>query len=379
MKDLGIPVSFCRSVLMLTVSSRPVSDPLAAKINQPIHWLNAIALIYVLGGYALGIACIVSPAWPANLLGVLLLTHTLVWAAYFVHEFMHGAIFRKLKWNVIGGKAMLFLTGSCYCRYRPLANYHMMHHKNRADFSAFSISKCLEALPGWLRQIVVGLEALYFPAVNFILRWVCALSPFLGKARKQDRGRNAALLLIRGTLFAVLGGYSLRALALYLVAYICFINLLRFIDCFQHTFEVLQLGQPIPKYTAEYEEQNTYSNIFPKKWSWLNLFFLNFGYHNAHHQITYCPWYLLPQLDGELYQPSHRQYVTLDRLVHLYHRYRVKRLFSGEGHVQDTADGLSLDGFYGAVGVSFLVLREPLDWLTLPDDENSSELQASPS
>ncbi|MEL6855444.1 MAG: fatty acid desaturase, partial [Cyanobacteria bacterium J06607_13] len=60
-------------------------------------------------------------------------------------------------------------------------------------------------------------------------------------------------------------------------------------------------------------------------------------------------------------------------------QYRVKRLFSGEGHVQDTAEGLSLDGFYGAVGVSFLVLREPLDWLTLPDDENSGELQTSPS
>ncbi|MEL6160852.1 MAG: fatty acid desaturase [Cyanobacteria bacterium J06627_32] len=364
---------------MLTVSSRPVSDELAAKINQPVHWLNAIALAYVLGGYVLGLVCIAVPAWPANILGVLLIAHTLVWAAYFVHEFMHGSIFRRLKWNAVGGRAMLFLTGSCYCRYRPLANYHMMHHKNRADFSAFSISKFLEALPGGLRQVIVGLEALYFPAVNFILRWIGALSPFIGEARRKDRGRNAALLLIRGTLFAMLGWYSLRALVLYLAAYVCFLNLLRFIDCFQHTFEVLKLGQPMPKYTAEYEELNTYSNIFPGRWPWLNLFFLNFGYHNAHHQITYCPWYLLPQLDSELYPSGYRQYVTLNRLVCLYHQHRVKRLFSGEGHVQDTSDGLSLEGFYGAIGVSFLVLREPLDWLKLPDEDSNSELKLTVS
>ena len=62
----------------------------------------------------------------------------------------------------------------------------------------------------------------------------------------------------------------------------------------------------------------------------------------------------------------------------LYHRYRVHRLFSGEGHVQDTEDGLNLEGFYGAIGVSFLVLREPLDWLkvNVADDEDKVEALA---
>ena len=350
---------------MLTVSAIKVSDELATRIKRPVNWLNGLALAYVFGGYGLGIFCLTAQAIWLYVLGVVLVTHTLVWAAYFVHEFMHGAIFKSFKLNVLFGKVMLFLTGSCYCRYRPLANYHMMHHKNRADFSAIAIADFLRALPSWRTRFIVGLEAMYFPAVNFILRWFCALSPFLEESRKQDRWRNAGLLFARASLFGLLGWYSLKALVLYLVAYISFINLLRFIDCFQHTFEVVQLGQPMPKYSDEYEELNTYSNILSTQWPWLNLFFLNFGYHNAHHQITYCPWYLLPQLDGELYQPGYRQVVTLDRLVKLYHRYRVHRLFSGEGHVQDTDTGLNLDGFYGAIGVSFLVLRAPLDWLKL--------------
>lgn len=342
-----------------------ISDTLTARLNQPNYGLNALALGYVLGGYGIAIFCIASASWVLNGVGVLLLTHVLMWAAYFVHEFMHGAIFKRLKWNAVWGQVMVFLTGSCYCRYQPLANYHMMHHKNRADFSAFAISDFLTVLPSWVRRLIVGLEAMYFPAVNFILRWFCALSPFLGETRKADRWRNAGLLLLRGSLFALLAFYSGRAVVLYLVAYVCFLNLLRFIDCFQHTFEVLQLGQPMPKFSAEYEETNTYSNVVSMKWPGLNLLFLNFGYHNAHHQMIYCPWYLLPQLDAELYQPGYRQVVTLGRLVKLYHRYRVQRLFSDEGHVQDTEAGLSLEGFYGAIGVSFLVLREPLDWLKL--------------
>ncbi len=353
-----------------------ISNTLTARINQPTHWLNGLALSYVIGGYGLAIFCIAADAWWLNGLGVVLLTHTLLWAAYFVHEFMHAAIFKSLKLNVLGGKLMVFLTGSCYCRYRPLANYHMMHHKNRADFSAFSIADFLNTLPGWARQIVVSLEALYFPAVNFILRWFCALSPFLGETRKEDRWRNAGLLLLRGGLFTALGYYSLKAVVLYLFAYVSFLNLLRFIDCFQHTFEVLQLGQPMPKFSAEYEELNTYSNVVSVRWPWLNLLFLNFGYHNAHHQIIYCPWYLLPQLDAELYQPGYRQVVPLGRLVKLYHRYRTQRLFSDEGHVEDTETGLNLEGFYGAIGVSFLVLREPLDWLKLKTAEENNQLSA---
>lgn len=107
----------------------------------------------------------------------------------------------------------------------------------------------------------------------------------------------------------------------------------------------------------------------PARWRWLNLLFLNFGYHNAHHRVIHCPWYLLPQLDAELYESKYRQHVTIDRLVKNYHQFRIHRLFHGGGTVVDTDKGLNFKQFSGGVGVSFLILREPLDWLKL---ENSA-------
>ncbi len=136
-------------------------------------------------------------------------------------------------------------------------------------------------------------------------------------------------------------------------------------DCFQHTYAVFQLGQSLPQYSLEYEEANTYSNLMPDRWRWLNLLFLNFGYHNAHHRLIHCPWYLLPQLDTELYESEHQQHVTLNHLVKNYHQFRIHRLFHGGETVIEMDKGLDLEQFSGGIGVSFLILREPLDWLKL--------------
>ncbi|MGJ3252393.1 MAG: fatty acid desaturase [Elainellaceae cyanobacterium] len=342
-----------------------LSSELKSKVSQ-YSWINAVSLLYVLIGYIFSIACVSANNLAINAVGVTLLIHTLMWAAYFVHELVHGTTFWHPKINIWVGNSLLFLTGSCYCRFQDLARNHLAHHKNRADFSAFSIPDFLRSLPKPLFQLVVGLEWLYFPAVNLILRWICMISPFLGQSRRNERLRNATLLLIRISLFVLLGWYSLRAIALYAFAYICFINILRFVDCFQHTYSVFRLGQDLPQYSLEYEEANTYSNLVSYRWSWLNLLLLNFGYHNAHHRVIHCPWYLLPQLDAELYPAGCRQHITLDRLVANYHTFRIARLFGGQGRVIDTDSGLALDEFVGGVGVSFLVLREPLSDLNLP-------------
>jgi fatty acid desaturase len=332
-------------------------------MGQRVHWINGLALTYVFGGYGVAIAAITSQGWWANLLGFFLLIHTLMWAAYFVHDLIHGAVFRGRQWNALVAQMMLFLTGSCYSHFQDVARSHLAHHKNRADFSPFSMTEFLKALPSWLRQSIIVLEWLYFPAINFILRWLCIVAPFLGQSRRDERWRTTSLLLIRGSLFTALAWYSWKAVVIYFIAYVCFINILRFMDCFQHTYEVFQFGQTLPQYSLEYEEANTYSNLMPKRWQWLNLLFLNFGYHNAHHRVMQCPWYLLPQLDAELYPSDYRQHVTLDQFIANYHRYRVSRLFEGEGEVSDAGGKLTLDTFYGAVGVSFLILRDPLDWL----------------
>ena len=66
------------------------------------------------------------------------------------------------------------------------------------------------------------------------------------------------------------------------------------------------------------------------------------SHHNAHHRAIHCPWYLLPQIDAELYNSGYRQHVTLDRLVKNYHQFRIYRLFHGGGTVVDRTIGASL-------------------------------------
>ncbi len=322
-------------------------------------FINSAALIYTFGGYGVAIALLLSPSWILNGLGVVLLTHTLVWAAYFVHDCIHGTVFHKLRWNEVLGQALLFLTGSCYCRYKTLAKVHLAHHKNRADFAPFSLPEFLRSLPKPVLKLIMVLEWLYLPAVNFIQRWTATLSPFFSNTRKDERVKNGLLLFVRGSLFILLGLVSPKALVLYFIAYVSFINILRFLDCFQHTYTVFRWDEPLPNYDLHHEEVNTFSNILSQRHPLLNLIFLNFGYHNAHHRVVRCPWYLLPQLDAELYDRSYRQYVTLPQLVWNYHRFRMTRLFEGQGEVADTPEGsLDLSRFVGAVGVSFLVQRE---------------------
>lgn len=346
-------------------SMNAISPELKAEMSQRNTWLCGLTLSYVVVGYAFAIASICSQSWLINLIGVFLLIHTLIWAAYLVHEAIHGTISRRPNVNVFVGNLMLFITGSGYCRFQDLARNHLAHHKNRADFSAFSIPDFLNSLPKVIKQIIICLEWLYFPIVNFILRWLCIIAPFLGTSRKDERLRNAAIILVRGSLFLLLAWYSPKALLLYFFAYICFINLLRFIDCFQHTFQVFQLDQELPQYSLEYEEKHTYSNLVSLRIWWLNAIFLNFGYHNAHHRLISCPWYLLQKLDSQLYPRQYCQRITLNRLVRNYHRFRIYRLFNGQGVVDETESGLNLDNFVGGIGVSFLILREPLNWLKL--------------
>lgn len=349
-----------------------LSTGLNTKLADRNYWMNGLALFYVLAGYPVGWVWICSTAWYINLLGTFLLIHSLIGAAYFIHEFMHGTVFRKPGLNAIAGNIMLFLTGSCYSRFRDLARNHLAHHKNRADFSAFSIPDFLESLPKPALYLIIGLEWLYFPALNFILRWLCALSPFFSQSRQDERWKNIALLALRIGLLIGLGWYSLRALILYCLAYISFINILRFIDCFQHTYPVFQLDQKIPAFSLEHEEINTYSNLVSLGWPGLNLLLLNFSYHNAHHRVIHCPWYLLPQLNAELYPTDYCQQIPLTQLIGNYHRFRILRLFNRQAIPHATNENFDLAQFVGSVGVSFLILREPLHWLKVKSLHDSA-------
>ena len=88
---------------------------------------------------------------------------------------------------------------------------------------------------------------------------------------------------------------------------------------------------------------------------WLNLIWLNFGFHNAHHERPIAPWYKLPALHRDLYPEGSAQVITVGELLRSFHFNRVKRILASDyGEVQPPGVPHRADRFVGAVGVSFL-------------------------
>jgi fatty acid desaturase len=173
-----------------------------------------------------------------------------------------------------------------------------------------------------------------------------------------QRLRVLLLLGIRLALMAALAWISLKAVLLYALAYMIFLTVLRFMDAFQHTYEVfasrsLEAAPADPRRDLRYEYENTYSNLLAERRRWLNLLVLNFPYHNAHHVRPSMPWYRLPALHHSLYGLADGQVITCRNLLASYHRHRVSRVLADSyGAVSATGDRAG--SFLGAVGVSFL-------------------------
>lgn len=317
---------------------------------------NAIAILYTFLGYAGGIAIFLLPNGWLNALGVVLLTHSLIYSAYLSHEFMHGTIFKSRRWNVILGKAMLWLNGGCYYGFQALTNQHIAHHIERVDVFTFDIPAAIQQQPRLIRHGIVALEWLYFPIVSFWSRWRSITAPWWNPERRDEQARTTMVIAIRGVMFTFLGLTSLKALLLYLLSYIGMIAVLRWMDAFQHTYEAFPPGTILPKRDRAHEQANTFSNLLSRRYRWLNLLLLNFGYHNAHHAVMKCPWHSLHELECELFKGNEAQYISLSQQLINYHRFRITRLFAGQGQAVDEHKNPCLEKFYGAVDVSFLML-----------------------
>ncbi len=330
-----------------TVSQRQAAH------QQKLLW-NVSVITYTFLAYVGGTVLLLSSNWGMNVLGLLLLTHSLVYSAYLSHEFMHGTLFKTRRWNAVLGSAMLWLNGGCYYGFKALADQHIAHHVDRVDVFTFNIPAAMAMLPAPLRWGIISMEWLYFPIVSFWARWQSVLHRAMGDWKK--RCRVVALIMIRVTIFTGIGLLSLKALLLYFLAYIGMITVLRFVDAFQHTYEAFLPDTPLPKRDRNHEQAHTYSNLLSRRYPWLNLLLLNFGYHNAHHAVMACPWHSLPALDQKLANSHQDQYISVVQQLKNYHRFRIKRLFVGQGQTRDSQGHPTPDCFYGAVDVSFLTL-----------------------
>lgn len=318
---------------------------------------NTLALMYSLMAYPGGFYLIVQNSWPVNFIGVLLLAHAMVIAAYLIHECAHNTIFLNNASNARLGRVLMWLTGAAYGDYEGIRNKHFRHHVDRADVVSFDYRPILAAHP-WFLKLIKILEWAYIPAVEIMMHALVVILPFVQDERRNQRARVVTVLLIRSIIFLLLVAWQPRVILLYPLAYMLFMTVLRFMDTHQHTFEVSETldrkrGEAAPRFDVAYEQRNTYSNLISTEYPWLNLLTLNFGYHNAHHARPTTPWYRLPGLHNELYGQEDGQVLPFPNLLRAFHHYRLARVLNADDGELDVLKEQGR-GFVGVNGVSFL-------------------------
>ncbi|HSB97903.1 MAG TPA: fatty acid desaturase [Spongiibacteraceae bacterium] len=317
---------------------------------------TSAALLYVAAMYCGGFALLFHATWWSWPLGALAVAHSMVIAAYLVHECAHNAIFKESKHNAALGRLLLWINGACYGDYEAIRHKHMRHHIDRADVIAIDYRELL-LRHGWLRRIALALEALYVPAIDCLMHFLVMALPFTSPDYRAQRRRVLFCSIIRGSLLALLLWFAWPAFVGYLFAYLLFEIVMRTMDMHQHTFEVfINLNIPREKvhFDKDYEQRNTFSNTLGRG-VLLNLLVLNFGYHNAHHEKPTAPWYRLPALDKALFGDDATQTIPFLNIVKGYSKYRLMRVMNADHGDQAIGSGPDKGlGFVGVLGVSFL-------------------------
>jgi fatty acid desaturase len=313
---------------------------------------NLAALAYChlafLGGGALILS--LQPAWMA--FGTLALAHGMVIAAYLIHDCAHNAMFRLPRHNTACGRVLSWLAGGCYATYEDIRATHMRHHVENSDAMEFDYRACLARHPV-LRRAAGAAEWLYVPAVELLMHAMLILAPFLFEERRAQRRRVIAITAIRFGLLAGVFLYSPWAYLCYLLAYLLFLTVLRFMDALQHNYGDDMAGR---KGDRIYEQSHTFSNPASLRYPWLNLLTLNFGYHNAHHARPTTPWHALPSLHSALPEGNASAVVPFRKQLASFHRSRMARIWGDESemHGERFRRRLHEGRAVGANGVSFL-------------------------
>jgi fatty acid desaturase len=293
-----------------------------------------------------------------NTVGVLLCAHTMVLAAYLIHEAAHQTIFAPHWANAAAGETMSFIAGSSYASFERIRHMHIRHHLDRADLTCFDFKGLLQRRPG-VRRLLQILEWCYIPATELLMHGQIILRPLFVPSQRRHLPRVAAMVVVRCALLALLGLWSWKALLLYGVAVLLFLHVLNFFDAFHHTFEqyAVAADEPLPAHDRDraFEHANTYSNVISRRHPRLNLLILNFGYHNAHHHRPSAPWYRLPALHRDLYGEEPGGMLPLAELWRTWVCNRVRRVYSDD-YGAPSPGPRGADRFVGAHGVSFLTV-----------------------
>ena len=287
------------------------------------------ALLYTLAGYLVGFAGILHESLWVNVIATVLLGHAMVIAAYMVHECSHNTVFISNRDNARLGEALLWVVGSNYGTYEDIRYKHFRHHVDNDDVVWFDYEVFFKRHPLVL-YITKALEWCYIPAHCLIMHFVTMLSGFLIPERRDQRGRNLFVILLRGGLFLLLCLLSPKAGLLYVLAYMMMVTVLRFMDSLEHDYPYrlnLYTDEPSPhKGDLGWEQEHTFSPVISLRVDCLNWLVLNFGYHIAHHAKPTTPWFRLPDLHRELFGNREDGIIPFRAQLKIFHKYRINRI-----------------------------------------------------
>lgn len=321
-------------------------------------WPNLLALSYIIMTYFGGWIIMIFGSYWILPIGILLVAHGMIIAAYLMHDCAHNAIFKKTQHNTRLGKFLNMIAGADYGTYEGIRYKHMRHHVDNGDLVTFDYRSFLKNHPLLLKSFRM-LEWMYIPAVELMMHTMLIAAPFIYESHKQNKTRVLKVLIIRASIFALVIWFAPLAALGYAIAYIIFLTTLRFMDAFQHDYELLYALMdkdfvPPHKGDRQYEEEHTYSNLLSEKYPWVNLLTLNFAYHNAHHTKPNLAWYALPRYHKELYPNGCSQQVEIWGQLKCFHKNRVPRILSEEYGDEKIQEMLKQGKAVGVDGVSFL-------------------------
>ena len=108
---------------------------------------NSLALGWTCAGWLGSFALMGAHAVVLNAVGVLLCAHTMVLAAYLIHEAAHQTLFAARWANTCAGEAMNFIAGSAYASFERIRHMHIRHHLDRADLTCFDFKALMRRRP----------------------------------------------------------------------------------------------------------------------------------------------------------------------------------------------------------------------------------------
>ena len=146
---------------------------------------NTLMLSWTTLGWLASFPLMAAPSPWLNGLGTLLCLHTMVLAAYAIHEAAHYTLFSSPDLNRRAGEWLSFMAGSSYASFERIRHLHIRHHRDRADLTCFDFKGLMRSRPA-LKRALQLLEWAYIPATELLMHLQVVWRPFFVRSQRRS-------------------------------------------------------------------------------------------------------------------------------------------------------------------------------------------------